>query len=116
MVGVAAGDREMALRDTDHEGDKRGSKPEILFGNPSQTIRLINDCSRKHKYSSGVLAFRAGEIQSQEQIYDILDRFRETIAPGISPDQYHALFVLHRDPPDRKSGQAASLLASASDR
>lgn len=92
------------LRDTDHEGGKRGAKPEILFGNPEQTIRLINDCPRKHKYSSGVLAFRAEEQPSREQILGIIDQFKETIAPSISPDQFNSLFVLHRDQPDRKTG------------
>lgn len=95
------------LRDTDHQGGKRSDTPEILFGNPDQTIRLINNCTRKHKYSSGVVAFRAEDNPTRQQIFDILDRFRETIAPGISPDQYNTLFVLHRDPPDRKSGLAA---------
>ncbi len=92
------------LRDSDHAGDKRANQPEILFGNPDQTIRLINDCSRKHKYSSGVIAFRAKEQPSRDEIYGILDRFRATIAPGISPDQFNSLFVLHRDPPEPKTG------------
>lgn len=92
------------LREEDHKGDTRYSRPEILEGNPDLTIRVINDCSRVHKYASGVLAFRAEEQVSPKQLSGILDRFREVIAPGISPEQYQCLFVLHKDPMDPKTG------------
>ncbi|MGV1017957.1 MAG: hypothetical protein ACOYBW_11350 [Fluviibacter phosphoraccumulans] len=92
------------LREDDHKGDTRYSRPEILEGNPDLTIRLINDCSRVHKYASGVLAFRPDEQVSPKELSGILDRFREVIAPGISPEQYQCLFVLHKDPMDPKTG------------
>lgn len=92
------------LGETDHDGDARFFRPQILEGNPDQTIRLINQCTRRHKYSSGVLAFRGEESVSPDQLNAILDKFRETIAPGISPEQYQCLFVLHKDPIDKKTG------------
>lgn len=92
------------LGETDHDGDARFCRPQILEGNPEQTIRLINQCTRRHKYSSGVLAFRGEEAVCPNQLTAILDKFRETIAPGISPEQYQCLFVLHKDPIDKKTG------------
>lgn len=92
------------LGETDHDGDARFCRPQILEGNPEQTIRLINQCTRRHKYSSGVLAFRGEEAVSPNQLTAILDKFRETIAPGISPEQYQCLFVFHKDPIDKKTG------------
>ena len=92
------------LREADHQGNDRGAKPEILEGNPDFTIRLINECGRVHKYASGVLAFRPEEQPTRQELFAILDRFRETFAPGISPEHYHCLFVRHEEARDRSTG------------
>lgn len=93
------------LRMRDHEGNLRPEVPELLAGTPQLTIDLINGISRKHKYCSGCLAFRPGEQPTRADLFRILDRFKEVVAPGLSPDQFNGLFVLHNEPPDRKTGQ-----------
>ena len=90
----------------DHAGNERGHAPELLSGNPQLTIDLINGITRKYKYASGCLAFRANECPSRAELLDILDRFKSVVAPGLSSDQFNSLFVLHRDTPDSKTDQA----------
>lgn len=90
----------------DHAGHERGRAPELLEGNPQLTIDLINGITRKYKYASGCLAFRANECPSGAELLGILDRFKSVVAPGLSSDQFNSLFVLHRDSPDSKTGQA----------
>ena len=92
------------LRLRDHSGELRSELPEILEGNPRLTITLINGISRQHKYSSGCLAFRPGEQPSRSELLSIIDKFKAVVAPGLEPDQFNSLFVLHREPPDRKTG------------
>ena len=92
------------LRSHDHAGELRAERPEILEGNPKLTIRLINGVARQHKYASGCLAFRLGEQPSKAELHAIIDRFKAVVAPGLDPDQFNSLFVLHREPPDRKTG------------
>jgi hypothetical protein len=92
------------LRLRDHTGEPRPEQPEILEGNPRLTIALINGISRQHKYSSGCLAFKAGEEPSKAELHTIIDKFKAVVAPGLDPDQFNSLFVLHREPPDRKTG------------
>ncbi|KUZ00054.1 relaxase [Burkholderia territorii] len=85
------------LSDTDHTGEKRSIEPEVLAGSPDLTIAAINTITRKHKYVSGAIAFRAQEQPSREQIMDIIGRFKETVCPGLDARHYNSLFVLHRD-------------------
>lgn len=92
------------LRLRDHAGELRPEQPEILEGNPRLTIALINGISRQHKYASGCLAFRPGEQPSKAELLSIIDNFKAVVAPGLETDQFNSLFVLHREPPDRKTG------------
>lgn len=92
------------LRLRDHKGELRPEQPEILEGNPRLTIALINGISRQHKYASGCLAFRSGEQPSKTELRTIIDKFKAVVAPGLEPEQFNSLFVLHREPPDRKTG------------
>lgn len=92
------------LRLRDHMGELRAEQPEILEGSPRLTIALINGISRQHKYSSGCLAFRSGEQPSKAELREIIDNFKAVVAPGLQSDQFNSLFVLHREPPDRKTG------------
>ena len=94
------------LRMRDHQGNLRPEAPELLAGSPQLTIDLINGIGRKHKYSSGCLAFRAEEQPTRAELFKIINRFKDTVAPGLSHDQYNSLFVLHREPPDPKTGLA----------
>jgi len=92
------------LRLRDHVGELRPELPEILEGNPRLTIALINGISCQHKYASGCLAFRPGEQPSKAELSSIIEKFKSVAAPGLELDQFNSLFVLHREPPDRKIG------------
>ena len=91
----------------DHSGKTRTERPEILQGSASLTIDVINSISRQHKYASGCLAFRATEQPSKVELHKIIEDFKAVCSPGLSPDQVNSLFVLHRDPPDKATGQSA---------
>lgn len=88
----------------DHAGELRAEQAEILEGSPRLTIDLINGISRQHKYASGCLAFRANEQPSKAELFKIIDNFKTVVAPGLDSDQFNSLFVLHREPPDPKTG------------
>lgn len=92
------------LRLRDHAGELRPEQPEILAGNPRLTIALINGIARQNKYASGCLAFRSGEQPSKAELLAIIDNFKAIVAPGLATDQFNSLFVLHREPPDKKTG------------
>ena len=92
------------LRLRDHNGDLRAEQPELLEGSPRLTIDLINSISRQHKYASGCIAFKAGEQPSKADMHAIIDKFKAVVAPGLNAEQFNGLFVLHREPPDRKTG------------
>lgn len=93
------GTRELPLRLRDHSGELRAEQPEVLEGSPRLTIDLINGITRQHKYASGCLAFRTGEQPSKSELHTIIDKFKAVVAPGLAPDQFNSLFVLHREPP-----------------
>ena len=94
------------LRLRDHAGELRAELPEVLEGNPRLTIDLINGIARQHKFASGCLAFRSAEQPSKAELHAIIDQFKAVVAPGLAPDQFNSLFVLHREPPDPKTGQS----------
>lgn len=94
------------LSATDHEGNKRPHAPEVLEGSPALTIDIINSIERKHKYASGCLAFRPNEQPTRQQLLGIVDAFKAVVAPGLSADQFNALFVLHQEQPDKRTGLA----------
>ena len=92
------------LRTTDHEGNARPETPEVLEGSPELTISIINSIQRKHKYASGCLAFRPEEQPTRQQLFKILDQFKAVVAPGLDSEQFNSLFVLHREPVDKRTG------------
>lgn len=96
------------MRDTDHAGNTRPEAPEVLEGSPEETLAVINSIGigRKHKFASGCLAFRGEEKMSKAQLLNILDQFKAVVAPGLEPEQFNALFVLHHEAPDPKTGQS----------
>ncbi len=87
-----------------HDGQERAHKPELLEGSPALTIELINGIQRKYKYASGCLAFRSTEQPTRVELLRILDQFKRVVAPGLEADQFNALFVLHREQPDKATG------------
>lgn len=87
-----------------HDGQERAHKPELLEGSPALTIELINGIQRKYKYASGCIAFRSTEQPTRAELLRILDQFKKVVAPGLEADQFNALFVLHREQPDKATG------------
>ena len=87
-----------------HDGQERAHKPELLEGSPPLTISVINGIQRKYKYASGCLAFRSTEQPTRAELLRILDQFKKVVAPGLEADQFNALFVLHREQPDKATG------------
>lgn len=86
------------LGDTDHTGQIRSVKPELVLGNPNTTIDLINSIDRKFKYTSGVLSFRYEEKPTPKQQLEIINDFRKSFLPGLNPkENFNDLWVLHKD-------------------
>ncbi|MBX9676304.1 MAG: relaxase/mobilization nuclease domain-containing protein [Methylotenera sp.] len=85
------------LGNTDHAGNERAVKPEVLEGNPQTTIDVINSIQRKYKYISGCISFRDSEKPTKSQLYEIIDDFKKTFCPGLTGDNFNSLFVLHQD-------------------
>ena len=79
----------------DHTGQPRDVAPEVLAGHPATTIAVINGIQRKHRYVSGVLAFRDDEKPTRAQMHEVIDSFKKTVAPGLSERHFNSLFVLH---------------------
>ncbi|WP_020183417.1 relaxase/mobilization nuclease domain-containing protein [Methylotenera sp. 1P/1] len=85
------------LGNTDHTGNQRAVKPEVLEGNPQTTIDVINSIQRKYKYISGCISFRDSEKPTRSQLYEIIDDFKKTFCPKLNGDNFNSLFVLHQD-------------------
>ncbi|RCL02108.1 MAG: hypothetical protein JSC188_000430 [Candidatus Tokpelaia sp. JSC188] len=81
---------------TDRKRPERAhAPPEVLRGDPKQTINLIDSLEFKHKYTSGVLSFAPGEKITPEMENTIIDRFEKIAFAGLDPDQYNILWVRH---------------------
>ena len=96
-TGRGQGPVDYLLSDKDHTGANRTVKPEILEGNPSTTIEIINSISRDWKYVSGVIAFRDTEKPTPQQMLGVIDKFKQTFCAGLTCNQFNSLFVLHRE-------------------
>ena len=82
----------------DHTGKTRSFEPELIEGNPELTIDLINLIEREHKYSSGVIAFKAGENPTQEQLKEVIKDFRKAMLPGLTSGvHFNDLYIAHRE-------------------
>ncbi|WP_430227753.1 relaxase/mobilization nuclease domain-containing protein [Paraburkholderia tropica] len=85
------------LSDKDHTGTKRSVKPEVFRGDPNVTRKLINSIENEQKYTSGVLAFRANEQPTREQLHEICDQFEHYMFGGLDKNRINVLWVLHYD-------------------
>lgn len=85
------------MGDKDHTGKIRSVKPEVISGDPSTTVDLINMVQRKYKYTSGVLAFKADENPTEKEQKEIINAFRKSFMPGLDTDNFNDLWVAHRD-------------------
>ena len=73
----------------------RNPSPEVLRGDPANTCVLIDTCQHKNKYTSGVIAFAAGDAPSEAQQRQVMDDFERLAFAGLEPDQYNILWVRH---------------------
>ena len=94
-TGKGAGPVEYILKETDAKGIIREPSPELLKGNPQQTINVIDSLDFKHKYTSGVISFAASDAPTNEQLEAVINSFEETAFAGLEPDQYDILWVKH---------------------
>lgn len=85
------------MRLKDHDGSMRTVAPELLLGDPSATIDLINMINRKYKYTSGLISFREEETPTADQMLQIIEDFRKTFLPGLDEDNFNDLWVIHSD-------------------
>lgn len=69
--------------------------PEVMRGDPDQTIALIDSNHRKWRYVSGVIAFAAEDQPSQDELAAVMDDFELSAFAGLEADQYHCLWVKH---------------------
>jgi len=73
----------------------RHPAPEVLRGNVADTRALIDTCQHKNKYTSGVIAFAAGDAPTEAQQQQVMNDFERLAFAGMEPDQYNILWVRH---------------------
>ena len=83
------------LKETDAKGIIRDPQPELIKGDPQQTIKLIDSLNFKHKYRSGVLSFAPEDAPNNEQQQALINSFENVAFAGLDKDQYDILWVRH---------------------
>ena len=86
---------EYILKETDAKGIIRDPQPELIKGDPQQTINLIDSLNFKHKYRSGVLSFAPEDAPNNEQQQALINSFENVAFAGLDKDQYDILWVRH---------------------
>ena len=86
---------EYLIRETDSKGVRREPLPEVIKGNPNQTIQLIDSLDFKYKFHSGVISFAPEDAPTEAQQKAIISSFEKTAFPGLEADQYDILWVRH---------------------
>jgi hypothetical protein len=82
------------ITDEKREG-RENAAPVVLHGDSQRTCQLIDSLEFKHKYTSGVLSFAAGETITPEMEENIIERFEKVAFAGLEADQYNILWVRH---------------------
>jgi hypothetical protein len=93
---------EYLLKEMDANGVTREPAPELLRGDPQQTIQLIDSLNFKHKYRSGVISFAPSDAPKPEQLEAIMDSFEKTAFAGLDRDRYSILWVKHTHTGDNR--------------
>ncbi len=94
-TGKGASPVNYLLRETDSKGVRREPSPEVIKGNPNQTIQLIDSLDFKYKFHSGVISFAPEDAPTEAQQKAIISDFEKTSFPGLEADQYDILWVRH---------------------
>ena len=77
---------EYLTRETDSRGVRREPLPEVIKGNPNQTIQLIDSVDFKYKFHSGVISFAPEDAPTEEQQKAIISSFEKTAFAGLARD------------------------------
>ena len=83
------------IKEVDSKGVKREPLPEVIKGNPNQTIQLIDSLDFKYKFHSGVISFAPEDNPTEQQQQELIDSFESTAFAGLDKDQYDILWVRH---------------------
>ena len=94
-TGAGKSPVEYLIRETDSKGVRREPLPEVIKGNPNQTIQLIDSLDFKYKFHSGVISFAPEDNPTEEEQNKIIDSFESTAFAGLDKDQYDILWVRH---------------------
>ncbi len=86
---------EYLIRERDSKGVIREPLPEVIKGNPNQTIQLIDSLDFKYKFHSGVISFAPEDAPTEAQQKAIISSFEKTAFAGLEADQYNILWVRH---------------------
>lgn len=76
-------------------GQRREPLPVVLSGEPTLCAALIDSIERKHKYTSGVIAFHDEDKPTPEQQIEVMSEFERVAFAGLEPDQYQCCWVKH---------------------
>ena len=82
-------------RTHDAKGILREPAPEIVKGDPTQIVKLIDSLDFKYKFNSGVISFAPEDNPTEEEQKKIISSFEKVSFPGLEPDQYDLLWVRH---------------------
>lgn len=95
------------LGNKDHKGRERAFKPLLLAGSPDEFEQIVGFGNKAGQYTSGGLYFeetreqlveKHGSNQAVEKMLkDVMERFEETLFPGLDKDQYCGVWILHED-------------------
>lgn len=96
-AGKAKGPMDYLMSEKDSEGKIRVPPPELISGDIVMTSMVIDMTQRKHKYTSGCVAFRENENPTPEQRTQILKSLRDSFCPGMGEDRVSMVVVEHRD-------------------
>ena len=94
-TGKGSSPVEYLTKEVDSKGVTREPLPEIIKGNPQQTIQLIDSLSFKYKFHSGVISFAPEDNPTEQQQQELIKSFEKTAFPGLEVDQYDILWVRH---------------------
>ena len=61
--------------------------PEVIRGDPDETIALIDSNHRKWRYASGVIAFATEDQPSQAELAAVKDELELSVFAGLEADQ-----------------------------
>jgi len=71
----------------------RDPLPEVVRGDPSETVQIIDGLTFKNRYTSGALSWAPGEIVTPEKESEIIDRWEKAHFAGLESDRYNILWV-----------------------